>query len=99
MPNISKKDSAKSGSSEPPPQNRLALHDLDTRFRIMDRFDGYVQIICMAEPPVEDVGDGSSAIELARIANDEMAELVGRYPDRFIAAVACLPMNNIDAAL
>ena len=53
----------------------------------------------MAEPPVEDVGDGSSAIELAKIANDEMAELVGRYPDRFIAAVACLPMNNIDAAL
>jgi hypothetical protein len=38
--------------------DRLALHDLDTRFRIMDRFDGYVQIICMAEPPVEDVGDG-----------------------------------------
>ncbi len=28
-----------------------------------------------------------------------MAELVARYPDRFIAAVACLPMNNIDAAL
>ena len=79
--------------------DRLALYDLDTRFRIMDRFDGYVQIICMAEPPAEDVGDGSTACELARIANDSMAELVGKYPDRFIAAVACLPMNDIDAAL
>ena len=79
--------------------DRLALHDLDTRFRIMDRFDGYVQIICMAEPPVEDVGDGSTASELAKIANDSMAEMVAKYPDRFIAAAACLPMNDMDAAL
>lgn len=98
VPNISKKGSAKSAGSEPL-ADRLALHDLDTRFRIMDRFDGYVQIICMAEPPVEDVGDGSSAVELARIANDEMAELLSKYPDRFIGAAACLPMNDIDAAL
>jgi aminocarboxymuconate-semialdehyde decarboxylase len=28
-----------------------------------------------------------------------MAELVLKYPDRFPAAVACLPMNDIDAAL
>ncbi|MCK4862674.1 MAG: amidohydrolase, partial [Dehalococcoidales bacterium] len=39
------------------------------------------------------------AAELSRIANDEMAELVAKYPDRFVAAVACLPMNDIDAAL
>jgi aminocarboxymuconate-semialdehyde decarboxylase len=28
-----------------------------------------------------------------------MAELVLKYPDRFSAAVACLPMNDMDAAL
>ena len=28
-----------------------------------------------------------------------MAELLVKYPDRFVAAIACLPMNNIDAAL
>jgi len=33
------------------------------------------------------------------MANDEMAALVSKYPDRFIAAIACLPMNDIDAAL
>jgi len=98
VPNISKKDAAK--TTGPDLQaDRLALHDLETRFRIMDRFDGYVQIICMAEPPVEDVGDGSSAAELAKIANDSMAELIGKYPDRFIGAAACLPMNDIDDAL
>jgi predicted TIM-barrel fold metal-dependent hydrolase len=30
---------------------------------------------------------------------DEMAELVSKYPDRFVAAIAYLPMNNMDAAL
>jgi uncharacterized protein len=79
--------------------DQQALHDLDMRFRIMDRFEGYVQIICMAEPPVENVGNGSAAAELARIANDSMADMVARYPDRFIAAVACLPMNDMNAAL
>jgi len=28
-----------------------------------------------------------------------MAELVYKYPNRFVAAVACLPMNNMDAVL
>ena len=29
----------------------------------------------------------------------EMAELVSKYPDRCVGAVACMPMNEIDAAL
>jgi predicted TIM-barrel fold metal-dependent hydrolase len=40
-----------------------------------------------------------NATELAMALNDEMAELVTRYPDRFPAGVACLPMNDTDAAL
>ena len=28
-----------------------------------------------------------------------MAELVARYPDRFVGAAACLPLNDVDAAL
>ena len=34
------------------------------------------------------------AIELARIANDSMAELVRKHPDRFVAFAAALPMND-----
>jgi hypothetical protein len=39
------------------------------------------------------------AQDLVKLANDEMAELVAKYPDRFVAAIAYLPMNNVDAAL
>ena len=37
--------------------------------------------------------------ELCRIANDETATIVARYPDRFAGGVAILPMNNIDEAM
>ena len=75
------------------------LSDLDHRFRIMDRYEGLTQVLTLASPPIETVLEPNDAIELARIANDEMAELVVKYPDRFVAAVACLPMNDIDAAV
>ena len=75
------------------------LTDLDSRFRMMDNYEGLVQVLTLASPPIETLVEPKAAVELARIANDEMAELVTKYPDRFVAAVACLPMNNIDAAL
>jgi aminocarboxymuconate-semialdehyde decarboxylase len=37
--------------------------------------------------------------DLARQANDDMADLVRRYPDRFPGFTASLPMNNADAAV
>ena len=91
-----------------PPQMRLqdqerampALFDLDARFRAMDTAgDGYVQIINTANPPVETIADPVDALELSRIANDEMAELVSRFPERFAGAAACIPMNDVDAAV
>ena len=78
---------------------RRRLSDLDIRFRIMDLNEGYTQILNIAGPPVEDVANPKDAVELAKIANDEMAELVLKYPERFLAAVACVPMNNMDAAV
>ncbi len=76
-----------------------ALTDVDIRFRTMDKYEGLVQVLTLGNPAVEDVVGPKDAVELAMIANDEMAELVTKYPDRFIAAVACLPMNDMDAAL
>jgi len=29
------------------------------------------------------------------MANDGMAELVHKYPDRFVTAAACLPLNDL----
>jgi aminocarboxymuconate-semialdehyde decarboxylase len=77
-----------------------ALLDLDARFRAMDvGGEGYRQIINIANPPVENFASAEDALELSRVANDEMAELVSRLPDRFVGAAACIPMNNIDGAL
>ena len=81
------------------PTANPGLTDLDIRFRIMDKFDGLVQVLTIAGPNVESITEPKDTIELARIANDEMAELVYKYPDRFVAAIACLPMNDVDGAL
>ena len=75
------------------------LYDLEHRFRLMDRHEGLLQVLAPTSPPIEVVADAKKAVELARLANDEIAELVAKYPDRFVAAIAYLPLNNIDAAL
>lgn len=76
-----------------------ALTDMDLRFRVMDEFGDYAQIITQANPPVELVAAPGEAAELSRIANDEMAELVARHPKRFASAGACLPLNDVQASL
>jgi uncharacterized protein len=79
--------------------SRPALYDLDVRFRVMDKYEGIRQVLTLSLPPLEYVVSPKEGIELARMANDGMAELVNRYPDRFIAAVASLPMTDVDASL
>ena len=76
-----------------------ALFDIDNRLRIIDKYEGLRQVLTMASPAVEEVADPGKAAYLAKLANDEMAEIVAKYPDRFAAAIACLPMNNLEAAL
>jgi predicted TIM-barrel fold metal-dependent hydrolase len=73
--------------------------DLDERFRIMDSFDDYAQVICLPQPPIESLGSPEVASELARIGNDGMAELVAKHPGRFPAFIAGLPMNHPDNLL
>jgi predicted TIM-barrel fold metal-dependent hydrolase len=71
-----------------------SIVDLDERFRIMDKFGDYVQIICLGAPPIEVYGAPPLSTEMAKIANDGMAELVRRYPKRFPGFIASLPMND-----
>ena len=75
------------------------LLDLDARFRLMDKVDGYMQVLTLAAPTIESVATPKVAVELAQAANDEMAELVLKYPDRFVAAIAALPLNDVNASL
>jgi len=79
--------------------SRPALWDMDSRFRAMDEHQGLLQILTLASPPTEYVVGPEDAVQLSRMANDEMAELVAKYPDRFVGAVASLPMSDTDAAL
>ncbi len=75
-----------------------ALTDLDARWRAIDRFGDYVQVLTLAVPPIDQLGPPAVARDLARAANDELAELVGRYPDRFAGFAAALPMSDPEAA-
>jgi predicted TIM-barrel fold metal-dependent hydrolase len=80
-------------------QNVATIADLDARFRVMDEFGDYRQVLSMPAPPLEVIAPPDKSPLLARVANDGLAELVAKYPDRFIAFVASMPMNNPDAAL
>jgi len=75
------------------------LFDLDERFREMDQFGDYREIISLPNPPIEDLADGATGLNLARIGNDAMAELCARYPARFPTFVAALSMTDVEGSV
>lgn len=75
------------------------VHDLDARFRAMDQVDDYRQVISLPGPPLEAITTPEVGTELAAIANDTMAELVEKHPDRFVGFVAAVALHNVDGAL
>ncbi|HVP77497.1 MAG TPA: amidohydrolase family protein, partial [Thermodesulfobacteriota bacterium] len=81
--------------------NRLrpALANLEERLKFMDKVEGLREVLTLGSPPPEYALFRKDAVDLVRMANDGMAELVNKYPDRFPAAVASLPMNDVDASL
>jgi predicted TIM-barrel fold metal-dependent hydrolase len=79
-------------------QGVRTIHDLDARLRMMDEFDDYSEILSLGLPPLEAMAGPADAPEFARIANDGLAELCAKYPDRFAGYVGALPMGAPDAA-
>src|SRR5436309_3322155 len=73
--------------------------DLDKRFRALDEFGEFRQVITLPVPPLEIMAGPDKSPQLARDANDGLADLVRKHPDRFLAFVASMPMNNPDACL
>ncbi|MCF8094432.1 MAG: amidohydrolase [Desulfobacteraceae bacterium] len=73
------------------------ITDIEERFKVMDMFDDYAQIMTLASPPIETVASGKQAAELSRIGSESMAELCSKYPERFPGFVASLPMNNVES--
>ncbi len=76
-----------------------ALTNLDARWRSVEYLGDYSQVLVLAVPPIEEIGPPAIAAEFARLANDEMAELVRRHPDRFVGFACSLPLNDTDASL
>jgi uncharacterized protein len=75
------------------------LFDLDERFREMDAFGDYRQVISLPNPPIEEIAKGDVGLKLARIANDAMAELCARHPDRFPTFAAAVSLTDVDGSL
>jgi aminocarboxymuconate-semialdehyde decarboxylase len=75
------------------------LVDVEARLRLLDEFGDLTQVICLANPPLELVATPAQSPELARVANDAMAEVCRGHLDRFPAFIASLPMNNVEACL
>jgi predicted TIM-barrel fold metal-dependent hydrolase len=71
------------------------IYDLDERFREMDQFGDYKQVVSLPNPPIEDFATGGQGLMLARVANDAMAELCQKHPDRFAGFVAALSLTDV----
>lgn len=69
----------------------------DRRVREMDAHGIETMILSLNAPAVQAIGDSRRAIEIARRANDFLAEQVAKRPDRF-QGFAALPLQDPDAA-
>jgi uncharacterized protein len=75
------------------------MTNLDVRFKVMDSFDEYQQILSLASPPPDATGTREAWRELSRIGSDGMAELCQKYPDRFPSFIASVAMRDPDGAV
>ena len=76
-----------------------ALTDLGARERALEPFGDLAQVLVLAVPPREETGPPAVAAELARAANEEMAELVAGNRHRFAGFAAALPLNDVEASV
>ena len=87
-------DSEQYFASDVWPKMRHQLVDLDdSRMAEMDRCGIEIMLLSLNAPAVQAVPTVRKAIELARQANDYLAEQVAKHQDRF-QALAALPMQD-----
>jgi predicted TIM-barrel fold metal-dependent hydrolase len=80
------------------PELKDRLLDVDDkRLRQMDAHGVGMMILSLNAPAVQAIADKTRAIEVAKQANDVLAENVRKRPDRY-AAFAALPMQDPEAA-
>ncbi len=77
--------------------DRQILDVGDGRLEIMDKTGIEFAILSLNAPGIQAILDTRQAIDLAKKANDHIAEATARHPDR-LGAFAALPMQDPDAA-
>jgi predicted TIM-barrel fold metal-dependent hydrolase len=73
------------------------LWDMDQRIKVMDRYGIDMQVLTLSHPMVNGL-EPEEEIRLAKLANDSLAEIVQKYPGRFVG-VATLPFSSTDEAI
>jgi gamma-resorcylate decarboxylase len=76
-------------------ERALDIHD--RRLREMDRHGIELMILSLNAPAIQAIAEPARAVEVARKANDYLAEQVSKRPDRF-QGFAALPMQDPDQA-
>ena len=69
----------------------------DRRLKLMDRYGIEIMLLSLNAPAVQGIADPTQAAEVARKANEFMADNVRKRPDRF-PALAALPMQDPERA-
>lgn len=75
------------------------LWDIEARVEMLKQWPDLQQVLTLAVPPPEVLFGPDKSPDAARLANDEMYEIVRKYPDKFPCFVASVAMNNPDAAI
>jgi uncharacterized protein len=78
-----------------------SIYDLETRVRVVEQFPDYAQILSLPAPTLETVSKGRPelALELAKIGNDGLAELVAKHPNHFPGFIAHASLTSGDAGV
>jgi uncharacterized protein len=79
--------------------SQRALYDIEVRRSVIEAHPGYRQILAPIPAPHIDPGlADTELVELVRRNNEEVAELVKRYPELFAGWIAATPLADPDAA-
>ena len=82
------------------PLRRLKLlWDIEGRLEMLEQWPDLQQILTLTVPSLEYMAPLEQQVDLARAANDGMAEICRRWPDKFPYFIASLPMTDVPASL
>jgi aminocarboxymuconate-semialdehyde decarboxylase len=74
------------------------LSSIETRLKDMDRMGIDMQVVSPAPNQTYYWTEPELGVELARMVNDRLAEVVAKWPDRFVA-LGTVPLQNVDLAV